>query len=238
MLNSLPFNLGNQIHRILGKRYDKIVNIYYTILRKIQNKSNKQIFSEIYLNNLWGSLESYSGPGSTLSYTNSIRLEILNIIEKYNIKTMLDAPCGDMNWIEDISLRVNKYIGADIVVELVNENKKKFANEKRDFIQLDIVSGSLPTVDLIFCRHCFQHLSINDCILALSNFIDSNSKYILLTTYPFTKENMNTYQGGFSPYNLCIAPFNLPEPIEIFLDGNDTTNAHLGMWRIDKIIHK
>jgi hypothetical protein len=38
---------------------------------------------------------------------------------------LLDIPCGDFNWMKLLNLGVD-YIGADIVGELIAENRRRF----------------------------------------------------------------------------------------------------------------
>ena len=76
-----------------------------------------------------------SGPGSTLANTRNIRKELPDLIEELSCSSMLDAPCGDYNWInlskqkEDFS-----YIGGDIVKDFIDRNSDKFEGNKLRFI--------------------------------------------------------------------------------------------------------
>src|SRR3712207_7875432 len=48
--------------------------------------------------------ESYSGRGSELGATESLRSYLPQLFERLNIKTFLDAPCGDWNWMRQVDL--------------------------------------------------------------------------------------------------------------------------------------
>ena len=80
------------------------------------------VFSEIYSNNSWGDTESVSGPGSSLAQTAVIRRELPILLKKIDAESLLDAPCGDYNWMKYTELNLDKYIGADIVPELIINN--------------------------------------------------------------------------------------------------------------------
>ena len=67
--------------------------------------TKQQIFKEIYANNFWGDPESLSGPGSSEHYTKNLRNQLQKIFSNLKIKSVLDAPCGDFNW---MSLVVEK----------------------------------------------------------------------------------------------------------------------------------
>ena len=65
--------------------------------------------------------------------TKNIRKELIKLIHKYNIKIFLDIPCGDFNWIKNIINRNIKYIGGDIVKQLIDQNNKKFSKPNVSF---------------------------------------------------------------------------------------------------------
>ncbi len=114
-----------------------------------RSRSDKEIFTEVYQNNLWKAQESRSGPGSDLAHTTTIRKELPILVAQLGASSILDIPCGDFNWLQGVNFGTCKYIGADIVEELVNRNNQHYANEGRKFIKLNIVNDELPTVDLI-----------------------------------------------------------------------------------------
>ena len=66
-----------------------------------------------------GATESLSSGGLEIRNTENIRNQIKNIINKYNIKKNLDAPCGDFNWVKLIIDDRLEYIGANIVENLI-----------------------------------------------------------------------------------------------------------------------
>ena len=77
-------------------------------------KDPEERFTKIYQENHWNDSESRSGEGSTQENTQNIRSELPKVLKKYKIKSMLDAPCGDFNWMNVIKNTSIKYIGGDI----------------------------------------------------------------------------------------------------------------------------
>ena len=171
-------------------------------------KSISNIFVDIYNNNLWDSQESKSGFGSTLDGTCTIREQLPILIAKYKIKTLLDVPCGDYNWMKEVKKDCS-YIGGDIVEEVIHRNQQLYSTEKIQFKHIDITKDPLQKVDLIFCKDCLQHLSHDKIVDALTNFVKSGSKYLLVTSYPLTWRNHNIYDGDYRPLNLLIKPYYL-----------------------------
>jgi SAM-dependent methyltransferase len=164
-------------------------------------------FTEIYDKNLWSSAQSKSGSGSELLNTVVLRNELPYVFAKYNIKSILDIPCGDFNWMKEVDLTGINYIGADIVPTLVEENKIKYP--EIDFRVLDITKDDLPKVDLIFVRDCLGHLSNQNVLNALEKIKESGSKYLLTTSFTKWNFNANIEDGGWRCINLLIDPFKL-----------------------------
>ena len=155
-----------------------------------QNSQTEEIFTSIFYANLWGGKESASGLGSDLDQTDRIIKEIPHLIQKFSIKSLLDAPCGDFWWMHHTDLsELDLYIGIDIVGGLIDKNKKLYGNEIKLFLHKNIITDPLPKVDLILCRDCFVHLTFNQIFLTLRNIKLSGSKYLLLTTFPHQQKN-------------------------------------------------
>lgn len=202
--------------------------------------SRKHQFSKIFHAGGFGASPSLSGSGSDLEQTRAIRARLPELLRKYGITSMLDAPCGDWYWMRHVDLSGIQYTGADIVPELVAMNREKFGDPSRTFIALDIVKDEIPAVDLVFCRDCLVHLKLKDARQALRNIANSGSKYLLTTT--FTSRTANEELGliFFRPLNLQKPPFNLPEPIEIISEEcteNDGafSDKSLALWKIADI---
>ena len=166
------------------------------------------IFYQKYTQNSWKSKESVSGTGSELEITKVIREGLKTLLSKYNIKSMLDAPCGDFNWMKEFDLSNIEYIGADIIPPLIEENKNKY---NLDFRVLDVTSDILPEVDLILVRDCLVHLSNKNIFNFLTNLKNSKIKYLLVTSFTdkdlgheWRKSVINSDipDGGWRPINL------------------------------------
>lgn len=67
---------------------------------------------------------------------------------------MLDAPCGDFNWMKEVHKDIELYNGIDIVEDIIGKNKKKYSTKIVQFYQSDITRDPLPTSDLILYRDC------------------------------------------------------------------------------------
>lgn len=194
--------------------------------------SLEKIFTFIYNNNLWFSRESASGRGSTLESAQVLIEELPKLLKKYKVEKMLDAACGDFNWMKEVDLGVD-YIGIDIVKEIVDANSKEYANEARTFKNLNFIEDELPKVDLILCRDVFIHIPNKTILRALENFKSSGAKYLLTTTYNKINRNFNMFPGGFRKLNLENPPFNLGAPLDVIKEPYDVffdREKILGLW--------
>jgi hypothetical protein len=181
--------------------------------KEIKQLSLKERFSRIYSINYWGHQESLSGKGSTIEHTENLRAYIPALVNELAIQSIFDGPCGDLNWMQhvlkDISIR---YVGGDIVPSVIERNIALFSNEITSFIQIDLTLDSFPQVDLMICRDCLFHLSYEDTKKILNNFVNSNIKYLLTTTYENdgTFENTDIISGHFRLIDLHRAPYYFP----------------------------
>ena len=191
------------------------------------------VFTGIYNTNFWGSKESVSGPGSTVRETSVLRVELPKVLEQLGIKTLIDAPCGDYNWMKATDLGVDMYIGADIVPNLIANNQSVYGNESCRFMHADLAKDILPKVDAIFCRDCIPHLSTELVFDVLNNFKKSGATYLLLSTFPDITKNADGVVGGCRRINLELEPFNFPEPLLIINEGY--YDKYIGVWKLDDL---
>jgi hypothetical protein len=214
---------------------EKIATKIQRVIFKILFRHSKGLFTYYYKTNKWGNSESVSGSGSTINATKTIRFEIPKLIREYEIRTILDAPCGDYNWFRLLTLDPEiEYTGGDIVEELVLNNKKNYEHAKRKFVKLDIINDKIPTSDLWLCRDVLIHLSNKDATEVIFNLKNSRIKYFLSTTFPDIKENCDIHTGEYHAVNLEIPPFNFPSPLK-YIDDSDAElkGKKLGFWRLN-----
>ena len=175
--------------------------------------SAPEIFTKIYEVNWWGSSESLSGHGSTLLYTENLRKELPRLFQEFFINSVFDAPCGDFNWMKKVvGASGISYVGGDIVPQLIERNQATFADDKINFILLNIITDKFPKADLWICRDCLFHLSFEDIYLTLKNFTESEISYILTTTHNNTSgfKNLDIRTGDVRLIDLFSAPFFFP----------------------------
>lgn len=75
--------------------------------------SIEERFTRIYERGFWGEPESASGPGSAWEQTRVLVRELPILFNRLAIRTLLDVPCGDFNWMRelDVGLDDDKSLG-------------------------------------------------------------------------------------------------------------------------------
>lgn len=195
-------------------------------------KNRAKVFESIFDQNKWENAESISGFGSTLYNTTIIRKELPKVVKKFDVKSILDAPCGDFNWMQYTKLPEGvEYIGCDIVPALVASLNERYSNNGRRFEFLDIVEGPIPKADLWLCRDALFHLSFRDGISCLENAAKSDIKYFFATSHDYVDVNVDIETGAFRFIDLCKPPYLLPPPIYKFEDYLAPNAPRiLGLW--------
>lgn len=232
---------GQWFRARLGRGYRFFRSVVHAIREFVAPRRISKHFTDIYKRNTFGGRESRSGEGSTLEQTAAIRREIPRIVEELGAKSLLDAPCGDFNWMKEVELGVEKYYGVDIVEDLIAHNNARFANPAREFLRRDLIREILPAADIVLCRDCLVHLNFKDAKKVLQNFHRSGCTYLLTTT--FTKRDRNADLRGddiWRTLNLELPPFNFPSPLMVIDEectegGGAYADKCLGLWRLSDL---
>ena len=224
---------SNSIKLFVKARFPRAVAAYRDA-RKLFEPSIGEIFSEIYHANAWQDPESVSGRGSTLARAQVIMSQLPSLLQELNSSTLLDAACGDFNWMRRVDLGAVKYIGIDVVPDLISRNQKLFEGERRTFALRDISKDPLPHADAILCRDCFIHLSFARIRAATSNFKKTGAKYLLCTTHTTVTENTDCADGSWRSLNLQLPPFSFPKPLKLIVEDEGLGKC-LGVWRLEDL---
>ena len=201
--------------------------------RLIGLRDHTAIFSHYYHGNSWGNIESSSGGGSTLASTEKIRRHLPLIFEQFNIKRVVDAPCGDFYWMRLVPFGDDmSYVGLDVVPELIAKNREAYASDLRQFVVRNITRDSFPPGDILICRDCLPHFSYEDIYLALRNFAASDVKFLLTTTFAGLQENYDIDTGQFRALDLTAEPFCLPKDVLYQFDDYAEPHPHhtMALW--------
>ena len=197
-------------------------------------------FARIFATNLW-TAQSRSGLGSEHATTAGVREQLPALLESTGTRTLLDLPCGDFGWLSLVPLDLD-YIGGDIVPALVEENQRRYGGPgtRRRFLRLDLTNDALPRADVVLCRDCLVHLSFANIWRAFDNLRRSGSQYLLTTTFLEHEGNQDIEDGDWRMLNLRHAPFNLPAPEIVMVEGTTEGDGSyddkaLALWRVEDL---
>jgi SAM-dependent methyltransferase len=229
-----------KIKKLLSKIYNKFVSenlfvIFYSFFlyllnfnkkiqyrRMLNSKNSKDRFIKIYNQNIWNSNESKSGEGSEINHTKNISSWIKLKTRKYKVKFFVDAGCGDLNWMKFVLKKTDfKYLGVDIVPQIIKNNNKMFSSKNIKFKLTDIRNEKLPRCEMIMARDCLIHFSYSDINKFLNNLNKTEYKYLLTTTHVNPKIiNHDIITGDYRMIDIFKKPFNFKkkEVIEFIND--------------------
>jgi 2-polyprenyl-3-methyl-5-hydroxy-6-metoxy-1,4-benzoquinol methylase len=217
-----------KLKSVIKNKINKILNFLF----KNNKIYNKYIFTKIYEKDLFNvrssndNSVSKSGSGSDLEQTKEIIKQLPLLLKKYNIKSILDVPCGDFYWMQHVNLKGINYIGSDIVKKVIETNTSKYQTDTIKFMELDIINDAIPRVDLILCRDLLVHLNNDQIIKTLKNIKKSNCSFLLTTSFKNTVENRDNDKIGFwRPINLELEPFNFKNPIDSIFENCTEANG-------------
>ena len=198
------------------------------------------VFCRIYVENYWRSPETRSGVGSEFWRTVRVRKALPPLLAELKAHSLLDAGCGDFNWMQHVPLDGIRYHGCDVVPELIEENRAKYGGPDRAFSVVDLtIPQWLPFFDVILCRTVLFHLSFENIRAVLANFVASRSTWLLATHYPDHARNADCTDGDWRRLNLEAAPFFLPPPCGQICEDEPSDSklalGYLALWRLDEV---
>ena len=182
--------------------------------------NHKNVFTEIYAQNIWGG----SGGGSSPEATKSFRQVLQDFIKEKNIKTVVDFGCGDWTSTHLINWESIKYIGLDVVGSVILDNQKKYSSKNISFAEIESKEDvNKFFADLLIVKDVLMHWC-NEDIIEFINKALPNYNYIVLVNNSI---NANSERPNTSPYfqPLSYKLFPLsqfsPQLLKIYCDVPD-----------------
>jgi hypothetical protein len=208
-------------------------------VRMSPTDETRAVFTEIYRTVAWsgGYPETVSGAGSTRESTAGFRDGLSACFANGLVgasPTVLDAPCGDFNWFREVA-GYGRYVGMDIVGEMVAENTRLHGSETVRFVAGDITCDPLPPADVMLCRDCLIHLPDAMVWEMLGNFARSGIPRLLLTCHDNPVNVDLGAPGGYRPVNFLLPPFAFPPPALQIADSLGPYVKYVCLWTAEQI---
>jgi SAM-dependent methyltransferase len=140
--------------------------------RAYQNLSLSETFARIYTSGAWAPSEEQfsSGSGSAGAAADEYCRHVVDFIRTHEIQSIVDLGCGDFRigrrLVSETSVR---YLGVDIVRDLIDWNNARFSSERIAFACADLTKERLPQAQLCLVRQVLQHLSNAEIQAALTH---------------------------------------------------------------------
>ncbi len=151
---------------------DVMRNLVTAVRQKREATRRKQAFGQIYRESRWGrdpSTKYYSGHGSrghaVDAYVDSMAERLAADQQALGRPlTIVDVGCGDFEVGRRLLQRLPeaRYIGCDLVPDMIASHQKEYGDHRTSFMVLDAVEDELPAGDVCLIRQVLQHLSNAD----------------------------------------------------------------------------
>lgn len=179
--------------------------------------------------------ETTCGAGSTLKATETLRRYLPQMLHSFGVSRLIDAPCGDGNWISHTNLTGIEYAGVDssrenLAVAVGRDALPGCEPKSQTFIFADIATMTFPLADAVLCRDFFQHLETKAAVQIVENIRAAGVRLLFATSFE-NEINEEVGPDQFRPLNLMADPFNLGEP-QYAVEDPPGSGRILGVWRL------
>ncbi len=164
-------------------------------------------FTKIYQRQDWG---HGSGVGARPDRTAEYRAFLQRFIVDNHVRSVVDLGCGDWQFSQHLDWRNVRYLGIDVVAEVVERNRREFARDNIAFENFELLA-SLPPADLLLCKDVLQHLP-NELVKEYLATFKRKYKLALITNddEPKDLQNIDIDVGGWRTLCLEKEPFSEP----------------------------
>lgn len=140
----------------------------------METKSHKEIFTQIYKDDVWGGSGGGSSPEATVEYRNYLQ----RFLKEKNIKTVIDFGCGDWTFSNKINWHGISYLGIDCVESVIKKNKKLY---QKNNVAFECSEYAPHGADLLILKDVLQHWDNYLEIQGFMKSVNNQFKYILIT---------------------------------------------------------
>jgi SAM-dependent methyltransferase len=192
----------------------------------------RDAFERIYREGLWAKDaqgKGTSGYGSTLEFTKLYRVFLQDFMAAYQVRSVVDAGCGDWEFSQAIDWKGIRYLGVDIAPSVIAANQRRFGAENVRFAVADIVRDELPAADLLLVKDVLQHLSNADITLFLRQLPRYRHVLIVNDVLPesLSAPAADISTGRYRPIDVTQPPFSLAGTKVLAWHDRDTGTAKL-----------
>jgi SAM-dependent methyltransferase len=168
-------------------------------MRRAAKADVRSIFRNIYRDAAWGSEGDgyFSGLGSLDVNSRDYVAFVNRFLDEHGVSDIVDCGCGDFRVARQFDLTKRRYVGIDIVDDVIARNREVYGNANIEFRALDMIEDELPDGQLCLIRQVLQHLS-NDAIQRVLARL-GKFRYVIVT---------DAQLSGAKPCNVDINSFS------------------------------
>lgn len=145
----------------------------------------KRAMQQVYEKQLWGVAEQlfYSGEGSHHQYIVKPYLKEVQAFLRSQATPFIlcDLGCGDFNIGKQLAPLTQKYIGLDIVPELITHLQENYLSPQLQFECKNLAKDPFPNGDVAVLRQVLQHLSNSEIDTILKKL--PQYQYVIITEH-------------------------------------------------------
>lgn len=188
------------------------------------------VFTSHFERNYWGSLETASGPGSTLAAARILRDGLPRMFGQLGTRRLFDA----YHWIRQVTFPENmRYLGG--TSSLLRLRATPLGTKTGERPSYNSTSPATPfRRQICGCAvTAFAHLPEEMVFAALAMFTRFAIPWLLTTSHD-NDVNEDGCVGGFRLLNVERPPYAFPAPTAVLDDGVPGAMKRMGLWsRLD-----
>ena len=248
------------------------INVTNLDSKNFTTNERRKFFDQVYTGSVWSFPDWQhasspgsgvkSGFGSTLHQTTNIRPYLDSVIANCEIGSVVDIPCGDMNWMVHVKkLPEINYFGGDVSSVVIKEHEVTFAeNTQMSFGLVDIIDEDLLEIEsirnmfaaddddnnnnnnnnkniMIFVRHLQFHLNVDENMKILKNLSELQNKttkqvFVMLSTYLRGNGNEGEYLLA-SGHKINLFGYPFCVRDPISLVSDGDNDLFMGLWELE-----
>ncbi len=145
----------SEIKRIVKSRLPRpALEAWWKLRRALTQLRFRQLdrraaFQRIYRENLWGGQrgEFCSGLGSDADHAATYAALVSDFIREHGVRSVVDLGCGDFTVARRFLTDGIRYVGVDIVPELIDHHRRVHTRDGVSFVCLDLVDDPFRQID-------------------------------------------------------------------------------------------
>lgn len=168
--------------------------------------SSRAAFASIYAQGHWG---AGSGPGSCAQTTIEYRAFLERFLALNEIGSIVDIGCGDWQFSRYLNLEGRRYLGYDVVPELVQRNRMLHGAGNIRFAPMPVDRREIEAGDLLVIKDVLQHLPDREIAAFHDEVFPRFQRCLVVNSFRKhdTMRNIDIAPGEFRCLDLKAAPY-------------------------------